>query len=381
LVDSDLKKVIILGAGLVGALNCLMFKRNNYEVYTFHKEKESGLDRTYALTPNVVEWLKTFNLSKNFLNSLNPVKSIDIYKEPHGNQIIFDSNKHYLPALAYIVKEKNLLNEIKPKLSVQTIHSQKLEGGEKISNTEQSVNFSFPKGEITAPLLLACDGARSPVREQELIKKKVKDFDQTAIVFDFEISGAQPNKATQFFCGDSILAILPVGPKNMSAVWSCDNKLFENKFKLDEKSFKKELVKVLGKDFGKISSISTRNSFPLHMIKVQRLFKKRVLLMGDAAHSIHPLSGQGLNLGIRGIMELEKNIQKKDYTDIGLSGFLRRYERSRKIDIEEFSILTSGLQWAFSLKGLGPNYIISKGMSLINEVDFIKNKLIERAIL
>jgi len=103
--------------------------------------------------------------------------------------------------------------------------------------------------------------------------------------------------------------------------------------------------------------------------------------MGDAAHSIHPLSGQGLNLGIRGIMELEKNIQKKDYTDIGLSGFLRRYERSRKIDIEEFSILTSGLQWAFSLKGLGPNYIISKGMSLINEVDFIKNKLIERAIL
>ena len=167
----------------------------------------------------------------------------------------------------------------------------------------------------------------------------------------------------------------------MSAVWSCDNKLFENKFRLDEKSFKKELIKVLGKDFGKISSISTRNSFPLHMIKVQRLFKKRVLLMGDAAHSIHPLSGQGLNLGIRGIMELEKNIQKKDYTDIGLSGFLRRYERSRKIDIEEFSILTSGLQWAFSLKGLGPNYIISKGMSLINEVDFIKNKLIERAIL
>ena len=71
MVDSDLKKVIILGAGLVGALNCLMLKRNNYEVYTFHKEKESGLDRTYALTPNVVEWLKTFNLSKNFTAKFN----------------------------------------------------------------------------------------------------------------------------------------------------------------------------------------------------------------------------------------------------------------------------------------------------------------------
>ncbi len=102
--------------------------------------------------------------------------------------------------------------------------------------------------------------------------------------------------------------------------------------------------------------------------------------MGDAAHSIHPLSGQGLNLGIRGIMEFENNIQKKDYSDIGLPGFLKRYQRSRKMDIEEFSLLTSGLQWAFSLKGIGPDYLISKGMKLINETDFIKNKLIKRAI-
>ena len=144
--------------------------------------------------------------------------------------------------------------------------------------------------------------------------------------------------------------------------------------------FKRDLIRVLGNDFGKISNISARSSFPLHMIKANRLFKNRVLLMGDAAHSIHPLSGQGLNLGIRGIMEFENNIQKKDYTDIGLPGFLNRYQRSRKIDIEEFSILTSGLQWIFSLKGIGPDYLISKGMKLINETDFIKNELIKRAI-
>jgi len=380
LVDNNLNKVIISGEGLIGALSCLMFYRNNYEVYAFHTKKESQIDRTYALTPSVVEWLKTFNLSNKFLSSLNPVKTMDIFKVPNGNKITFDSNKLYIPALAYIVKEKNLLNEIKPKLLAQSIRSRKLTGSEKISNTRQSIDFSFLKKEIKASLLVACDGARSPIREHEGIKKNVKDFDQTAIVFDFEVEDALPYKATQFFCGDSILAILPFSSKIMSAVWSCDNRLFENIIRLDEKIFKKELVKVLGKNFGNISNISTRNSFPLHMIKVQKLFNNRVLLMGDAAHSIHPLSGQGLNLGIRGIMELERNIQKKDYTDIGLFGFLKRYERSRRIDIEEFSTLTSGLQWAFSLKGIGPNYLIEKGMQLINKTDLIKNKLIERAI-
>lgn len=378
--DRHLNKVIISGAGLVGVLTCLMLIRNNYEVYIFHKEKYSELDRTYALTPSVVEWLKTFNLSKNFLSSLNPVKTIDVFKESSSDQITFDSNKHYLPALAYIVKEKNLLNEIKPKLLDPSIHCQELVGGEKISNNEQNVNLSLSSGKITASLLVACDGARSPIRELEGIKKNVKDFGQTALVFDFKVLGAQSNKATQFFCGNSILATLPIDSKTMSAVWSCDNKLFEKKSLLDENFFKRDLIRVLGNDFGKISNISARSSFPLHMIKANRLFKNRVLLMGDAAHSIHPLSGQGLNLGIRGIMEFENNIQKKDYTDIGLPGFLKRYQRSRKIDIEEFSILTSGLQWIFSLKGIGPDYLISKGMKLINETDFIKNELIKRAI-
>jgi len=385
LEDNYSKKIIVVGSGLIGSLCSLMLTRNDYQVEYIQSDKGAELDRTYALTPNVIKWLKTFNLSNAFLKALNPVETIEVVKGLGENKIIFESNKLYIPALAYMVKEKKLLQEIQFQLKLNNHKELKLNNHKgddfSILNGETLVKLNIGDKSLNAPLLIACDGSKSLIRKQQQIEEKIKKFYQTALVFEFKTTSLFSNKATQFFLGNSILAILPVNKGLMSVVWSCDNDFYEKLNDLNESGFKKKLIGILGADFGIISQITKRSSFPLVMIKAKQIFKKRVLLMGDAAHSIHPLSGQGLNLGIRDIMELEKNLKKGDYIDIGLLGFLRRYERSRKIDTEEFSILTAGLQWTFSLKGDGVNYLISKSMNLIEKTDFIKNKFIRRAIL
>ena len=110
-----------------------------------------------------------------------------------------------------------------------------------------------------------------------------------------------------------------------------------------------------------------------------KLFDKRILLLGDAAHTIHPMAGQGLNLGIRDIRSLEKMIKTTKYFDIGIKGFLRKYERSRRLDIQQFSKLTTSLQWLFS----SPNNVIQEitleGLRLVDKNHSIKNFFIKKA--
>ena len=294
--DKNCKKIIIVGSGLIGSLCSLMFARNDYQVEYIKSEKQLKLDRTYALTPNVVKWLKSFNLSQSFLTTLNPVKTMEIFKGKGEAKIIFDSDKLYIEALAYMAKEQNLLNEIQSKLKSKRIKN--FEGDNlNILNLEKNVEVNMGNKKLSAPLLLACDGSRSLIREKQGIEKKVKNFHQTALVFEFKTTNPQSNKATQYFLGNSILAILPIEIGLISVVWSCDNEFYEKINALNEIDFKRKLRDILGNDFGQICNISKKSSFPLNMTKVDNIFKKRVLLMGDAAHSIHPLSGQGLNLG------------------------------------------------------------------------------------
>ena len=361
------KKIIVVGGGLIGVLCSLMLKRNAYEVHYIHSERFSLSKRTYALSPSIIKWLKS-------------VRAIEVFKSVENTQLNFNSNEIDEPVLAYMVKEHSLLSEFKLKLVHQAIDCYDQPKSLKIFNGDQSVGITLGDIELKSSLLIACDGAKSPIRDQLSIEKKTKDFKQTALVFEFETSKDYSSKAFQFFLGDSILAILPIKSKLMSVVWSCDNNVFERMQSLNDAAFKKELIKIVGDKFGTVKLISKREHFPLLMTKVSSFFQKRVLLMGDAAHSIHPLAGQGLNLGIRDIIELERGIKKSNYLDLGLSGFLRRYERSRRVDIQQFSLLTSGLQWIYSRKSKNVNDLIAKGMNFIEHSDFIKNKLIKRAI-
>ncbi|MBE9515930.1 MAG: UbiH/UbiF/VisC/COQ6 family ubiquinone biosynthesis hydroxylase [Proteobacteria bacterium] len=187
--------------------------------------------------------------------------------------------------------------------------------------------------QITTRLLVGADGAHSRVRELAHIDTYGWDFDQTAIVFTVKTEKLHEFIARQKFLATGPLAFLPLDePHTCSNVWSADTKEAERLLALDDEAFKTELQTAFGDTLGKIEWISERAGFPLTLAHAKEYLGHRVALIGDALHRIHPLAGQGVNLGFADAAVLAEVILSADAKrrDIGACHNLRPFERWRK---------------------------------------------------
>ncbi|MBT6355807.1 MAG: hypothetical protein HOJ59_01900, partial [Nitrosomonadales bacterium] len=375
---SDIQNsIIIIGGGLVGNLLHLMLESKGFSINQF--EKTSKLkNRTFALTPSSVDWLKSIGLPSKFFDSLNDISSMKIFDSTLSNSVTFESDDIAKPAIAFMANEKDF-NEAIEKTFKKRKTIEEIPKDYVIKNKQDQVIIETSKERYKSSIIIACDGVNSLAREKIEIKSTKHDFNQTAITFQLKVKLDNQNEAKQFFLKESILAILPIKKDLVSIVWSCNSQFYKKINSFDEKSIEDELNLTIGDFYKDIKVVSKIESFPLTMNRVESFFKDRVLLVGDAAHFIHPLAGQGLNLGIRDIITLEKIIDKKDYADIGLKGFLRKYERARKEDVAQMGFLTLGLNWIFSNKSSILSRIVGKGMSMLDKSKLLKKQLIKKA--
>jgi len=375
---SDIQNsIIIIGGGLVGNLLHLMLESKGFTINQF--EKTSKLkNRTFALSPSSVDWLKSLGLPSKFFDSLNDISSMKIFDSTLSNSVTFESDDIAKPAIAFMANEKDF-NEAIEKTFKKRKTIEEIPKDYVIKNKQDQVIIETSKERYKSSIIIACDGVNSLAREKIEIKSTKHDFNQTAITFQLKVKLDNQNEAKQFFLKESILAILPIKKDLVSIVWSCNSQFYKKINSFDEKSIEDELNLTIGDFYKDIKVVSKIESFPLTMNRVESFFKDRVLLVGDAAHFIHPLAGQGLNLGIRDIITLEKIIDKKGYADIGLKGFLRKYERARKEDVVQMGFLTLGLNWIFSNKSSILRRIVGKGMSMLDKSKFLKKQLIKKA--
>ena len=375
---SDIQNsIIIIGGGLVGNLLHLMLESKGFSINQF--EKTSKLkNRTFALTPSSVDWLKSLGLPSKFFDSLNDISSMKIFDSTLSNSVTFESDDIAKPAIAFMANEKDF-NEAIEKTFKKRKTIEEIPKDYVIKNKQDQVIIETSKERYKSSIIIACDGVNSLAREKIEIKSTKHDFNQTAITFQLKVKLDNQNEAKQFFLKESILAILPIKKDLVSIVWSCNSQYYKKINSFDEKSIEDELNLTIGDFYKDIKVVSKIESFPLTMNRVESFFKDRVLLVGDAAHFIHPLAGQGLNLGIRDIITLEKIIDKKGYADIGLKGFLRKYERARKEDVAQMGFLTLGLNWIFSNKSSILSRIVGKGMSMLDKSKLLKKQLIKKA--
>lgn len=375
---SDIQNsIIIIGGGLVGNLLHLMLESKGFSINQF--EKTSKLkNRTFALTPSSVDWLKSLGLPSKFFDSLNEISSMKIFDSTLSNSVTFESDDIAKPAIAFMANEKDF-NEAIEKTFKKRKTIEEIPKDYVIKNKQDQVIIETSKERYKSSIIIACDGVNSLAREKIEIKSTKHDFNQTAITFQLKVKLDNQNEAKQFFLKESILAILPIKKDLVSIVWSCNSQFYKKINSFDEKSIEDELNLTIGDFYKDIKVVSKIESFPLTMNRVESFFKDRVLLVGDAAHFIHPLAGQGLNLGIRDIITLEKTIDKKGYADIGLKGFLRKYERARKEDVAQMGFLTLGLNWIFSNKSSILSRIVGKGMSMLDKSKLLKKQLIKKA--
>ncbi len=253
-----------------------------------------------------------------------------------------------------------------------------------IAVTDSNAIMTLNNGHmLSAKLIVGADGANSWVRKQADIPLVFRDYGHHALVCNVETEEPHKNTARQIFTGESILAFLPLHNANLcSIVWSQPPKQAEYLTQCTEEEFNKALTVAFDGKLGLCQVKSARHSIPLTARYARDFAKKRIALVGDAAHTIHPLAGLGVNLGFQDVISLTQEIEKNlsMNVDIGEYRYLRHYERWRKTEAVKMLVAMQGLKDLFNGSNPIKKLVRGIGLSATNQLTPLKEQLIKQAL-
>lgn len=334
--------VVIVGGGMVGAAMAAACHGQGYSVAVIdgqppQREWPAGeVDlRVSALSrasQRILERLGAWQRIEQL--GASPYREMQVWDALGGAGIHFDSADLGQPDLGHIVENRvmrlALWEQLEQSANVELLCPAAIEA---LSIDQHVARASLADGrELTAKLLIGADGSRSFVRETLGIETGGWAYDQRAIVANVEVGHWHRETAWQRFLPTGPLAFLPLADGRCSIVWSAENQRADELMAMDDAAFMLALEEAFQQRLGPILSVGPRAEFPLQMQHALRYVQPRAALIGDAAHAIHPLAGQGVNLGLLDVAALTDvlaQIRAKG-RDIGNLAALRRYERARR---------------------------------------------------
>jgi 2-polyprenylphenol 6-hydroxylase len=296
-----------------------------------------------------------------------PVLAMRIFGD-RSSLLEFDAYQAGVPELAWIVEDRVLQDALWQDLDIPVHRSPCQE----MQLNPQEVALTLDV-RLTAKLVIGADGANSFVRNRAGIAATEKSYGQIAVVANFRCERPHANVAYQWFQRGAVLALLPLPGNHVSMVWSTPSAPGEN--------VADEVERASGGVLGKLTLVTPPRSYALRRLAAERMVAPRVALAGDAAHVIHPLAGQGLNLGLQDARELARVLAEREPSrDPGEVGLLRRYERSRAEPILAMDTMVDTL---FRLFGAESDFLAvlrNAGLNLTDRLPVVKNILIRQAI-
>jgi len=245
-----------------------------------------------------------------------------------------------------------------------------------------SIVVTCANGEtLQARLLVGADGARSKVREQAGIVTHGWNYDQSAIVTTVAHEREHNGRAEEHFLPAGPFAILPLTGNRVSIVWTESNRDAERMIALPDEEFHTELEKRFGLHLGDLKVAGPRKAFPLGLFTARDFIAERLALVGDAAHVIHPIAGQGLNMGLRDVAALAEAIADAARLglDIGATDVLERYQRWRRFDTMTMGVATDGLNKLFSNHSDVLRLARDVGLGVVERIPALKKVFIREA--
>lgn len=382
--------VIIIGSGIVGLTAAVALAKNTQlKVAVLDAQPKikpwqaSQYDhRVSAISLTSKRIFEKINVwEKIFSKRVSPFSSMNVWEEKGSGKIQFAAQEVGEPFLGFIIEDAVMRTslieaagecaqlEIIPSLKLIEIREQN-QGVEVIAEGNQ--NF-FGK------LVIAADGAHSWVREKCGIDLKTWDYDQTAIVATVKTESTHQQTAWQRFLTTGPLAFLPLQNNlSCSIVWSATHEQAQCLLQLNDEEFCNQLEKAFESQLGSIVEISQRYHFPLRMRHAKNYVRERLALIGDAAHTIHPLAGQGVNLGLLDAACLVEVIMDALKKQRNFSSFstLRRYERWRKSDNTAMQMMVQ----AFVSEKKSLKIARTAGLNLTEQVSLLKNFFVNYAL-
>jgi len=380
--------ITIVGAGIVGLTAALDFARRGYRVAVLDRN-QSGLrdlsseeldSRIYTIRSGIVRYLTFLGVwEKIDEKRLQSIHGMWVKGQSEKSVLDFDSLKCGVDSLATTVEETSLIQALiracRANDNVQYRANCEFEDTE---NRGDTILVRTTQGEVPSKLLIAADGSQSSVREAVGIDFEVKDYHSLGIVANFECELSHGGRAYQIFSEEGILALLPLTGKRVSMVWSVPETLARDILSAGEEALSDLVFRRLDA-VGRLRCIMPPRSFPVKRGVARQFTAERVLLIGDALRHIHPLAGQGLNLGLADARALGEIVGTAKTNDPGSRQMLRRYARARRGETMVFSEMTDLLSGLFS-----KNKIWSKignvGFGFVNQCPPLKRYFVNRAV-
>ena len=381
---------IVIGGGLSGLTTTLALSKIGLSVAIIDKtslkivKKNEGDQRTTAVSASGKKVFEALDVWDSLKKGAEPILDIVVSEKGKKGHLNFDHQTVGTEPMGHILNNIELKNSL-----ISSIRSQK--------NIQlfpfKSLNNFFPKtGAVTidlkdgssyeAALLVAADGRNSDGRRIAKIKSTNIDYNQSSIVFT--VGHEKPHRGTayeQFTTGGPI-ASLPMRGNKSSVVWSEDTEVVESLMQLDDKDFAAAASYRLNDCLGKMTIIGQRKVFPLKLNYADTIIANRFAMVGDAAHGLHPIAGQGFNLGLRDIANLTEEISnaRRLGLDIGSFETLRSYQAARRFDNFSLVAATDGLNRLFTDNNKIVGFIRSSGLDAINTMNPIKNLFMRLAM-
>ncbi len=255
-----------------------------------------------------------------------------------------------------------------------------------VERSAAGVTATLDTGEtVRAPLLIAAEGRNSPTREAAGISVARWSYDHSAIIGAFHHERSHGDTAYEIFYAAGPFALLPLPDdaegRRSAIVWTVDAKDGAAMLKLGDRAFLAEAEKRMGGFLGTLSKASARSSYPLGFHHAARITAERLALVGDAAHGIHPIAGQGLNLGLRDVATLAEVLVegKRLGLDLGDAALLDRYQRWRGLDTFMVALATDSLTRLFGVRGKTASAVRRFGISAVNAIPPLKDRFMAEA--
>ena len=382
-------QVCIVGGGCVGLTLALGLAKANISVVVVDAAAKQALPgedfglRVSALSLASQALFESLNVWPEIVaQRARAYTHMDVRDQDSFGKIAFNSDELDLPQLGHIVENDiiryALINELEQQSQATLLFDTRYQ---QIHQSDNDVFVTLESGEpIIAKLLVAADGANSAIRKQFNLPISFKDYDQNALVATVKTAQPHDNTSRQVFLPSGPLAFLPLPETNThSIVWSTSPAHCDTLLTLSDNDFNKAVMAALDGQCGLCEVQSQRVAFPLKMRYAQQWVTGKVVLIGDAAHTIHPLAGLGMNLGLKDaayLIELLSN-ESNGFAD---ERTLRDYERTRKLDAQKHIAMMQGLKELF--EGTHPlkKLVRGLGLSMVDNLEPIKHLFASQAI-